>query len=174
MALRNTFTTTPYKISKKWRKCEKVKYIQHIFLERTNIGPEPYLKKNSESSDNILPCIHYHLIHCRAQLQLPFYRFKSVRWKWRLWWRKCRYCWTAQKQPSRGVLKKSCSENMQQIFRRIPVPKCNFNKVGCNFIETALRHERSPVNLLHIFRTPFPKNTSGWLRLTAIYCNPFR
>ena len=78
MALRNTFTTTPYKISKKWRKCEKVKYIQHIFLERTNIGPEPYLKKNSESSDNILPCIHYHLIHCRAQLQLPFYRFKSL------------------------------------------------------------------------------------------------
>ena len=96
----------------------------------------------------------------------PFLQIqKSVRWKWRLWWRKCRYCWTAQKQPSRGVLKKSCSENMQQIFRRIPVPKCNFNKVGCNFIETALRHERSPVNLLHIFRTPFPKNTSGRLLL---------
>ena len=52
------------------------------------------------------------------------------------------------------------------------MPNCNFNKVACSFIETALRHERSPVNLLHIFRTPFPKNTSGWLRLTAIYCNP--
>ena len=35
----------------------------------------------------------------------------------------------------------------------------------CNFIETALRHGCSPVNLLHIFRTPFPKNTSGWLLL---------
>ena len=33
----------------------------------------------------------------------------------------------------------------------------------CNFIEIALRHGCSPVNLLHIFRTPFPKNTSGWL-----------
>ena len=28
-----------------------------------------------------------------------------------------------------------------------------------------LRHACSPVNLLHIFRTPFPKNTSGWLLL---------
>ena len=34
-----------------------------------------------------------------------------------------------------------------------------------NFIEMALRHWCSPVNLLHIFRTPFPKNTSGWLPL---------
>ena len=34
-----------------------------------------------------------------------------------------------QKQPSRGVFKKSYSENMQQIFRRTPMPKCDFNKV---------------------------------------------
>ena len=27
------------------------------------------------------------------------------------------------------------------------------------------RHGCSPVNLLHIFRTPFPKNTYGWLLL---------
>ena len=60
-----------------------------------------------------------------------------------------------QNQPSRGVLKKRCSEDMQQIYRRTPVPKCNFNKVakqGC-----------SPVNLLHIFRTPFPRKNSEWL-----------
>ena len=50
-----------------------------------------------------------------------------------------------QKQPPRGVLKKRCSENMQKIL--------------------ALRHGCSPVNLLHIFRTPFPRNTSGWLLL---------
>ena len=30
-----------------------------------------------------------------------------------------------------------------------------------NFIEIALWHGCSPVNLLHIFRTPFPRNTSG-------------
>ena len=32
-------------------------------------------------------------------------------------------------------------------------------------IEIALRHGCSPINLLHIFRTPFLKNTSGWLLL---------
>ena len=31
-----------------------------------------------------------------------------------------------QKQPPRGVLKKSCSENMQQIYRRTSMPKCIF------------------------------------------------
>ena len=35
----------------------------------------------------------------------------------------------------------------------------------CNFIEITLRHGFSPVNLLHIFRTPFPWNTSRWLLL---------
>ena len=38
-------------------------------------------------------------------------------------------------------------------------------KLLCNFVEIALRHGYYPVNLLHIFRTPFPKNTSGWLLL---------
>ena len=37
------------------------------------------------------------------------------------------YC---QKQPSAGVLKKNCSEYMQQIYRRTTVSKCNFNKVS--------------------------------------------
>ena len=44
-----------------------------------------------------------------------------------------------QKQPSRGALRRKCSENMQQIYRRTPMPKCD------------------PVNLLHIFRTHFLK-----------------
>ena len=30
-----------------------------------------------------------------------------------------------------------------------------------NFIEIALLHGRSPVNLMHILRTSFPKNTTG-------------
>ena len=28
-----------------------------------------------------------------------------------------------QKKPSRNFLRKSCSENMQQIYRRTPIPK---------------------------------------------------
>ena len=31
---------------------------------------------------------------------------------------------------SRGVLKKRCSENMLQIYRRTPMPKCDFNKIA--------------------------------------------
>ena len=33
------------------------------------------------------------------------------------------------------------------------MPKSNFNKVA---VEITLQHGYSPVNLLHIFRTPFP------------------
>ena len=57
-----------------------------------------------------------------------------------------------QKQPSRDVLIKRCSENMQQIYRRTPMPKCDFNNVA---IEITLRHGCFPVNFLHIFRTYF-------------------
>ena len=35
-----------------------------------------------------------------------------------------------KKQPFRGVLRKSCFENMQQIYRRTPMSKCDFNKVA--------------------------------------------
>ena len=31
---------------------------------------------------------------------------------------------------TRAVLKKRCSENTQQIYRRTPMPKCDFNKVA--------------------------------------------
>ena len=49
-----------------------------------------------------------------------------------------------QKQPSRGVFRKRCSENMQQIYSRTPMPKCDF--------KIALRQGCSPVNLQHIGR----------------------
>ena len=35
-----------------------------------------------------------------------------------------------QKQPSRGVLRKRCSKNMQQTYRRAPMLECDFNKVA--------------------------------------------
>ena len=38
-------------------------------------------------------------------------------------------------------------------------------RLQSDIIEITFRHECSPVNLLHIFRTPFLKNTSGWLLL---------
>ena len=41
-------------------------------------------------------------------------------------------------------------------------------KLQSNFIEIALRRGCSPVNLQHIFRTPFLKNTAGGLLLNLL------
>ena len=35
---------------------------------------------------------------------------------------------------ARGVLRKRCSENVQQIYRRKPMLKCDFNKVAKQLI----------------------------------------
>ena len=48
------------------------------------------------------------------------------------------------------------------------MPKCDF--IENNFIEITFRHGCSPVDLLHIFRTPFPRNTFEWLLLTIFPC----
>ena len=88
-----------------------------------------------------------------------------------------------QKQPSRSVLKKKGVLRMCSKFTgERPCPCLNaislklqsnlfflififFILLLCNVIEIKLRHGCSPVNLLHIFRTPFLKNTSGLLLL---------
>ena len=46
-------------------------------------------------------------------------------------------------------------------------------KLQSNYIEITLRHGCSPVNLLHLFRTPFLKNTSGRLLLHLKYIKVF-
>ena len=50
-----------------------------------------------------------------------------------------------EKQWSRGALRKMCSENMQQIYRRKPIPKCDFNKVALklHFGEIVLSYKQS-------------------------------
>ena len=37
-----------------------------------------------------------------------------------------------------------------------------------NLIEITLQHGCPPVNLLHVFRTPFPKSTFWWLLLSIV------
>ena len=54
-----------------------------------------------------------------------------------------------QKRPPRGVPRKGCYENMQRVCGRAPMP-----------IGVTLWRGCSPVDLLHIFRTLFTKNTS--------------
>ena len=72
----------------------------------------------------------------------------------------------SQKLPSTDILRKTCSENMQQVYRR-SMPKWDFNKL-CNFIEIALWHGWSLINLPHILRTSYPKNTSEGLLLMNV------
>ena len=57
---------------------------------------------------------------------------------------------------------KRCSENMQQIYMRTPMSKCDFNKVTK---QVYWNHTSAWVNLLRIFRAPFTKNTSERLLL---------
>ena len=54
-------------------------------------------------------------------------------------------------------------------FRRIPVSNQSVNsiKLQSNYIEVARHYGYSPVNFLHLFRTPFPKNTSEGLLLVV-------
>ena len=77
-----------------------------------------------------------------------------------------------QKQPPRGVPRKRSTENMQKIYRRTTMLKFDFNKVAKQLYWNRTLAWLSPVNLLHIFRTPFPENTSERLLLKLLkICN---
>ena len=78
-----------------------------------------------------------------------------------------RHILVAQRQPFRGVLRKRSTENMQQIYRS-PYRSVVSIQLLSKFIEITLRHGCFPVNLLHIFRTLFSKNTSGRRLLVAV------
>ena len=72
---------------------------------------------------------------------------------------------TKQKQPSTGVLRESCSEKCskftgEHLCRSVILIKMEF-------LEIEFRYGCSPVNLLHIFRTPFSKNSSEELLSTV-------
>ena len=71
--------------------------------------------------------------------------------------------WENQKQTPRGVLK-----IWSKFKGEHPCQSLSSIKLLWNFIEITLRHGWSPINLLHIFRTPFTKITSGWLLLENV------
>ena len=76
------------------------------------------------------------------------------------------------------VLQDRCRSNPQEVFlrkgfRKIcskftgehPCRRVILIKLPSNFIEITPWHACSPVNLLHIFRASFPRNTSGGMLL---------
>ena len=71
-------------------------------------------------------------------------------------------------------LRKDVLKICSKFTREHPCKSAISTKLQSNLIEIALRHGCSPVNLLYIFRTPFPKNTSEGLLLSQIhFCIPF-
>ena len=69
------------------------------------------------------------------------------------------------KQPSIGVLKEGVLKICSKFTGEHPCRRFFSIKLLCNFIEITLRHRCSLVDLLHIFRIPFYKNTYGGLFL---------
>ena len=77
-----------------------------------------------------------------------------------------------QKQPPRGVPRKRSTENMQKIYRRTTMLKFDYKNAAKQLYWNRTSAWLSPVNLLHIFRTPFPENTSERLLLKLLkICN---
>ena len=70
-----------------------------------------------------------------------------------------------QKQPLRVVPRKTCSENMQQIYSRTPMPKCDFNKVAKQylFLSTLLR---AASEHLTTFKMHFPASSLKYSALS--------
>ena len=66
-----------------------------------------------------------------------------------------------QKQPSRGIIRKRYSE----IYRKAPMSKCDFNKVALQFYRNHTSAWLFSCIFAAYFRTPFSKNTFGWLIL---------
>ena len=71
----------------------------------------------------------------------------------------------SKKQPYKGVLKKRCSKNVQQIYKTTPTPKGDFKKVAKQLYRNDTSTWMFSLNLLYIFRTLFSKNTPGRLLL---------
>ena len=67
--------------------------------------------------------------------------------------------------PSEVFLRKGDLKMCSKFTGEQPCWSATSIKLLCNFVEIALRHGCSPVNLLHFFRTPFRKNTSGGMFL---------
>ena len=69
------------------------------------------------------------------------------------------------------VLEKGALKIWSKFTREHPCQSVISLKLQSNFIEFTLWHGCSPVNLLHIFRTPFPRNTSGRIPIYDIFWN---
>ena len=83
------------------------------------------------------------------------------------------FLWISKCSPPEVVIGKGVLKMCSKVTGEYPCQSVISIKLKRNFIEIALRHRCSPVNLLHIIRTPFYKNTSGRLLLDIAFYNYF-
>ena len=73
-----------------------------------------------------------------------------------------------QKHSSRDVLRKRCSENMQHIYRRTPLPKCHFNEVALQLSWNQTSAFVFSCKYAAYFQYIFSKNTNWGLLLKKV------
>ena len=78
----------------------------------------------------VSPLFKFSFIHNFKHMHLLLTKIADQRIGEKYLFRLSRKTWNVQKQPSRGVLSKRCSDNMQQIYRRTLMPKCDFKKAA--------------------------------------------
>ena len=78
-----------------------------------------------------------------------------------------------RKQPSIGVLTKRCSENMPQIYRRMPMPNCDFNKIAFQLYRNQTSAWVFSFKFAAYFQNFFSRNTSGGVLLCLWYCKSY-
>ena len=100
------------RIRLRWDISARTSCMNHIWL---SLNLKNYAEKKTNTKTDILSIIA-ELLSIRGILTFSFIMNEPID--------------KHQKQPSRGVLRKRCCENMQQIYRRIPMPKCDLNKVA--------------------------------------------
>ena len=127
-----------------------------LFWQLSPLAYQPINELNSQSSKQVIsqPIIHpiYQAINKKI--------FKSIGWLFDHSVNRSRY---PELSLRRGV-PKICGK----FTGEHPCWSVSSIKLQSSFIEIVLRHGCSPVNLLHIFRTTFPRNTSGWLILSEV------
>ena len=108
----------------------------NMFLGKSKVEP-PLVFENSQSVSNsdtqefslssstikttmLIEIVNSWILICKTEVENYDIRY-TVKW--------CKKIKRENEQPSRGVLVERCSGNMQQIYRRTHMLKCDFNKV---------------------------------------------
>ena len=126
----------------------------YLFLKQKNVATDSSVKTNSSKFINTSrPSYYLVKLFLIYKIQL----LKS-------WLTALVICRSSRSQVFLG---KGALKICRKFTGEHPCQSAISMKLLCSFTEIALRHEYSHVNLMDVFRAPFPKNTSGRLLLCS-------